>query len=334
MCEDKICLICGEKLSSFDTGGSPLMLLSYECAKCGKFNVTHQLDRHVQYSKKIIFQAPCEDLALIRHVLAQYQMNGIEPTVDEPFVNKILQNKSLPDLEGMIENLLHFLGKSRKYGHYISVRAERIQSIAGALDREALRFLLDTLVEEEKLIRDSRVGSTLKHGGEGLLGLTPAGWVKHDELREKGSKKAFMAMKFNKDNVRKFYEEYLIKAVRETGFELFTVDDQPKAGNINNRILVDIRNSRFLVADLTYGNQGVYYEAGFARGLRKDVFFTCHTKWFEKRHFDVSPSYTAKWGDTEDVCRKAAEELKAAIRETLFGEAKGTDTESRTDNCW
>ena len=52
-----------------------------------------------------------------------------------------------------------------------------------------------------------------------------------------------------------------------------------------------IKRSRFLVADVTGGRQGVYFEGGFAKGLGLPVIWTCShgtdaelKKWM---HFDT-----------------------------------------------
>jgi nucleoside 2-deoxyribosyltransferase len=59
------------------------------------------------------------------------------------------------------------------------------------------------------------------------------------------------------------------------GFKLTRLDDDPKAGIIDDRLRVEIRTSRFLIADLTHENRGAYWEAGFAEGDGKPVIYTC-----------------------------------------------------------
>jgi len=85
--------------------------------------------------------------------------------------------------------------------------------------------------------------------------------------------------------------------------------------------------SRFLLADLTHGNQGAYWEAGFAEGLGKPVIYTCEKTVFENKehgpHFDTNHHLTVLW--SEDRRHQAAIDLKATIRATLPGDAKMTD---------
>jgi nucleoside 2-deoxyribosyltransferase len=63
--------------------------------------------------------------------------------------------------------------------------------------------------------------------------------------------------------------------VAATGFILRRLDDEPKAGLIDDRMRAEIQASRFVIVDLTHMNRGAYWEAGYAEGLGKPVIYTC-----------------------------------------------------------
>ena len=84
-----------------------------------------------------------------------------------------------------------------------------------------------------------------------------------------------MAMKFGDSTLTKVVDECFKPAIKKTRFDLQTLLEQPKAGSIDDRIRVEIRNSKFLIADLTHSNNGAYLGAGFAEGLGKIVIYTC-----------------------------------------------------------
>jgi len=134
-----------------------------------------------------------------------------------------------------------------------------------------------------------------------------------------------MAMPFGIEAVTQMVNNVFRPALTETGFTLKRVDDVPKAGLIDDRIRVDIRMSRFLIADLTCDNRGAYWEAGYAEGLGKPVIYTCNKHYFDSQgtHFDTNHHQTVVW-DPDDPIR-AAEGLKAIIRATLPFEAKMPD---------
>ena len=94
---------------------------------------------------------------------------------------------------------------------------------------------------------------------------------------------------------------------------------------IDNRLRVEIRRSRFMIAELTDSNRGAYWEAGFAEGLGLPVIYTCEESYFrEKRtHFDTGHQHTVVW--REDEMENAIEDLKATIRATLPADAKLSD---------
>jgi hypothetical protein len=106
------------------------------------------------------------------------------------------------------------------------------------------------------------------------------------------------------------------------GFELFDLRDQQRAGVIDDHMRVAIRNSRFLIADLSYGCRGSYWEGGFAEGLGRPVIYTCEAaKWAEEMpHFDTNHMATIIW--EASTFNAAGRQLTAIIRNTLPEDAK------------
>jgi nucleoside 2-deoxyribosyltransferase len=126
-----------------------------------------------------------------------------------------------------------------------------------------------------------------------------------------------MAMKFGDKILNDIVDNYYKPAVGKTGFSLFRLEDQPKAGLIDDRIRVEIRTSSFLISDLTHDNPGAYWEAGFAEGLGKPVIYTCEKGKFQKdkTHFDTNHHLTVVWD--KDNPQEGANLLKSTIRATL-----------------
>ena len=98
---------------------------------------------------------------------------------------------------------------------------------------------------------------------------------------------------------------------------------------MDNRMQLAIKRSRFLLADISGGNNGAYWEAGYAFGLGKPVIYSCRrAEWDDrhnkdgKPHFDVNHHTTVIWD--EDNAEKARKDLKAIIRNTI-PEAKQED---------
>ena len=105
--------------------------------------------------------------------------------------------------------------------------------------------------------------------------------------------------------------------IREAGYRALRIDREEYIDKIDDRIVAEIRRSRFLVADFTQGRGGarggVYYEAGFAYGLGIPVFYTCHADLVECLHLDTRQYNHILW-KTPDELR---ESLRNRIRRVL-----------------
>jgi hypothetical protein len=165
--------------------------------------------------------------------------------------------------------------------------------------------------------------------GLGLLylRLTMKGWAKYQSLKktEIESRTAFMAMKFNQPDLDRVVEECFRPAVRRTGFELRVLTEEQPAGSIDDQLRAAILASRFVIADLTHGSAGAYWEAGFGEGLGLPVIYSCEKAAWEKQgtHFDTNHLNTILW-DPQNLT-EAENRLVATIRATFRADAKQTD---------
>jgi nucleoside 2-deoxyribosyltransferase len=134
-----------------------------------------------------------------------------------------------------------------------------------------------------------------------------------------------MAMKFGDNVLDRVVLECFKPAVARAGFELRKLTDEQPAGLIDNQIRSAILSGRFVVADLSHGSHGAYWEAGFAEGLGLPVIYTCEEDaWKERKtHFDTNHMLTIVWNASR--LTKAEDELTATIRATLRAEAKQAD---------
>jgi hypothetical protein len=159
------------------------------------------------------------------------------------------------------------------------------------------------------------------------LQLTMLGWEKYADLKQTrtNSRTAFMAMKFGDAQLDDVIESYFKPAVKRAGFELRRLTDEQPAGLIDDQIRASILSGRFVIADLTHGSHGAYWEAGFAEGLSLPVIYTCERNAWEERktHFDTNHLLTIVWDPANP--KKASDELTATIRATLRAEARQQD---------
>lgn len=74
-----------------------------------------------------------------------------------------------------------------------------------------------------------------------------------------------------------------------------------------------IRESRFVVADVTGHRPGVYYEAGFAFGLTLPVIWTCRSDHRNDIHFDTRQFNHIFWETPEDLKEQLSNTVRAII---------------------
>jgi hypothetical protein len=239
--------------------------------------------------------------------------------LDRKMVESIIKNPP-PSIAEQKNKLVLWVGDNSLPGESVPVDANIHQSIMGAITPKGFLLVLDALTNAG-LVTPTTVGSPPNRA------LSYKGWEYYDELRRGtvDSHTAFMAMQYNETQLDDIVENVFRGAVRQTGFDLTVLRDKPKAGLIDDRLRVEIRAARFLIADLTHENAGAYWEAGYAEGLGRPVIYTCEKKKFEgsKTHFDTNHHLTVLW-DSERQ-EDTAKELKATIRATLPAEAKLTD---------
>ena len=102
-------------------------------------------------------------------------------------------------------------------------------------------------------------------------------------------------------------------AVEALGYKALRVDTLPHNEKIDSKIIELIMKSRFVVADFTDQRNGIYYEAGFAKGLGLPVIQTCMSEDFNNMHFDVKSINTIRY----DTPSKLLPLLKHQITETI-----------------
>jgi len=293
----------------------------FNCSRCGEFILSRSvLQGIIAHS---LLNDDQEKITVISHSIRKMQGKGEIPYLDSYLVDRLLQN-NLPNLSEQINNLILWLGKETNSGETVMIDASLHQSIMGAKTPSGFSFVINHLISLG-LIED-----TPDMGVNNSIiidtNLTFDGWRYFDQINRGAltSKKAFMAMKYGDSDLDQVFSQHFKPAVAATGFELYKLDELPKAGLIDDRLRVEIRTSRFLISDLTHENAGAYWEAGFAEGLGKPVIYTCEKRKFEsqKTHFDTNHHLTVIWDKDNPLI--AVEQLKATIRATLPDEAKLT----------
>lgn len=143
--------------------------------------------------------------------------------------------------------------------------------------------------------------------------VTPKGWEAFQQRPRIESAKCFVAMAFA-EVMQKTFTEAIEPAVRDDcGFNCKRIDAKEYNGGVVDEIKAEIRESRFIVADVTQHRNGVYFEAGFADGLGIPVIWTCNDADAGNTHFDTQHLNQIRWKSHDDLRARLANRIRATI---------------------
>ena len=311
----EVCPVCRLKLiSQAESRGD---LWDIPCPNCTPFVLTGSALQVLENGLS------AKDLARVSHGIVGRGSLPVTNGTLESFCATIL----LPDARGMIDGLLQHLAEEVEFpGGYVNLKAATWIARIGARDVRGVIWAIEQCMESGH-ISGKRV-PTLNPAEYAVVNcnLTLDGWNRVEELltQAKDSRKAFMAMKFGVPELDKMFKEHWIPAVARTGFRLQRLDDEPRAGLIDDRLRTEIRTSRFMVADLTHANPGAYWEGGFAEGLGRPVIYLCRCDVFDgpttRPHFDTNHHLTVRWDPANPEA--GCQDLVASIRATFPADAR------------
>lgn len=309
------CPICAMPLKA--VGGPSGVGQYFSCIRCGEFVLLGSAAVVIGHK----FKSPTDPVrAAISHQIQKMQKGTDDehPRISS-YQLETLARMTLPKPSEQADNLLLWLGDAVDSEALVTCPVPRMQAIVGGPRTESVTYVARHLASKG-LIQFDFPGN----GGRDIqLGMLFDGWKEYERIKDATvkSKVAFMAMKFGDPELDSVVDTVFRQAVAQTGFTLRVLSDEPRAGLIDDQLRVEIRRSRFLIADVTHENLGAYWEAGFAEGLGKPVIYSCKKSVFAqgKSHFDTNHHLTVMWnpGDPET----AAAVLKATIRSTLPTEA-------------
>jgi len=291
------CPVCGlESQRGVEIGplGSEIRI---DCQRCGKYKITN--------TALSMLDTKRTDPMLIAWI-KDLNEKGADPPIIDSYVLKNL-TKGLPNYSPSQKQLILMrnLEKRTEYpGKSVHVMPEFDYPLSWASGEEELRFYLRNLVERGLLHLPSKEHAEI-NDLINIVGITPAGW---DYLEENSklsvfSDQAFVAMSFS-ENLHNIWKDAIKKGIERAGYKAYRVDSDPHSDRIDVKIITEIKNSKFLLADVTEQKRGVYFEAGYALGLGIPVIWACRKDDLKNVHFDTRQYNHILWEDGEDYTEK------------------------------
>lgn len=305
------CLVCQTTADWIET---QTLQSRVNCGRCGIYDISRRDTDDWRSASEF---ATNNAVALLSNALRELQGKVSPPLLTIEFAKKILREREPSYPAEVCDKLVRHLGGKLR-GTISTFTSEPVLTLVAKLGLARA----DDLWE---IVQHLTSQGLVEHEGQDPdvyeLRLTILGWSRFQSLLRsaEASHFAFFGRKFDNPELDRVFERCLRPAVLATGYELRTVTQS--VGLIDSVIENEIRNCRFLVADLSDANDGAYWEAGFAEGLGKPVFYVCKNG--VKTHFDTNHRFTVFW-DLANL-DAAAKDLTSRIRNALLGDAIQTD---------
>lgn len=318
---EKECILCKDK-ALYEHVGPLNQKIFYNCPNCGQFYVSEVFDDYdIDVHNNIA-----------KHLLSGYirEMNDSghrDIMITSENFKIMLESPLIPHspMEKLEKLLLWYFIQTSYFGEFIKLNIK--PSICYAVNVSELESYY-RLIIDKYLIRFIKGGQLMNGTQQVYLSFEGHRMCKEINVKvDISSSRAFVALWFN-DEMNSVYNNAIKPAIEseECGkFKAFRVDNHEHNNDITDEIIAGIKKSRFIIVDLTGYRGGVYYEAGFAKGLGKPVILTCRKDWFdgqlddngriikEKVHFDINHLNIIVWENELDLKNRLELRIKATI---------------------
>lgn len=276
---------------------------TYSCARCGRYEITGTAEAMAESR-----QLGPRLSAWIRDI---NERGAAVPEIDSRNMLEIAAG--LPDYsptEKQIMLLRRIEGKTKYPGDGVRLTPEFDFPLAHAARKEELAYYLKSLIQRRLLVPTERGTNDRSL----VVAITADGW---DHL-EKTSKnisdrtQAFVAMSFSA-SMKPVWEAAIKPAIERAGYKAYRIDAEPHIDRIDVKIISEIRNSRFLVAEATEQKHGVYFEAGYALALGLPVFWCVRKDDLVNVHFDTRQYNHIVWETYNELEAQLYEFISAIV---------------------
>ena len=282
------CPICQTEASdTLDTRGNTHAIM---CPRCGSFRIARSWADRLRDGTQLSTAQAANAAGYLRenpHFLIESESDvGFLRRLRKPSVTeramKLLSYcaKRFPEI-GSVLHLKDFVmyGEGTSYSHDAGTNPSKWDAAAllgctwATTVKEVHYLISSVLIETLQFIAADRISPS------GWLALNEAGTQMDESL-------AFVAMWFD-ETLKTTYTEAIEPAIRAAGYKSERMDFVEHTDPIDDKMMADIRRAKFLVADLTAHRQNVYFEAGFALGLGKQVIWLIREDAKDDKSFDI-----------------------------------------------
>jgi hypothetical protein len=307
--EEKECPFCG-KWAKIIQNPDTIQTTFRDCL-CDKFIISEKALEDASEYKKIL--KTNEEKILFSGYLRNHKTIEITSEFISEKLSEILDNCKEITLSEKISKIKSYIyNETSSIGMPLSINIAKLYTIFYLKNSKEFLDILRFLKEEKIL---SMSGSVTNDITDVTLTVPGFSEIESTLRNHSQSKKVFIACKF-----KTTYQDKLVKVIKAActscGFEANLVSDERHNNNISNKIISDIKQSKFIIADFTNQNNGVYFEAGYAMGMSKEVIRLIDERQKDELHFDISQFSYIPWenGKWEELKEDLIDQIKATIK--------------------
>jgi len=302
-----VCAVC--EIDRADVRPGPGDISRIDCPRCGIFTITHEATVNLRREEQRL-RISC----WLRHASIFGQLPDPFKASHIDFVKQTWRERTVGEKQ---DALLLALAKMSQYpGDDVTIVDEVDHVLAWCEHLEEFEFHLASARDRGLISAPTMDPSWI---------VTPTGWDRVSDLTRSdpaSTDLVFVAMAFH-ESLSAAWTDGLRPGIKAAGYRPERVDSTPDAGKIDDRIMALVRQSRFVVVDVTRQNCGAYFEAGFALGLGRAVIWSVHEDDLKNLHFDTRQFNHIVWRDPADLRRKVTDRLVG-----VFGRGPAPMTEA------
>lgn len=203
--------------------------------------------------------------------------------------------------------------RTLRFGEASSFSYETDWPLIRAKDSNEALAMLKALKADGSLVAEDRSGIFVPPTA------TRKAFERYAELKSAGpmSSQAFVAMAFA-PTYDAAWLSIIKPGITAAGYRPFRVDQSEHADKVDDLIMAEIRKSKFLVADFSGQRGGVYFEAGFAHGLGRQVIWMCRDDEKDKLHFDTRQYNHILYTDYDEARTKLRNRIVAILGQGTY----------------
>ena len=235
---------------------------------------------------------------------------------------EIVENWYPKTIAERVDRILKYVADHAPHmGSFIQYDDNRIYSVlfVELYEDQGKKFSIDGVEDQASFIVNYLLaeGYIRTEGYDGIflpytcIALTPKGYSRVEELERSNSKgrEVLVAMKFGEDT--NCLRAAIKKGIADAGYIPILIDEVQHNDFITPELLSHIRNSKFVVVDLTHQNNGAYFEEGYAMGYGKQVIQLCKAD--VTLHFDIAQKNTIIWKTEDEIPERLKNRILATI---------------------